>query len=320
MPRAPQRDPAKRNCPERPRAPGIPAPGVGARGDASRASCVPVYVRTDPPDPTSRRPRGPGADSAPHRCRTGPPPVPPPISAEPGVYGFGELLELPQVQDLRSSEHAGHLLLLEVFAHGVWRDALAAADRLPPLSEAQHLKLRQLTVASMAGADESIAYDALMPELGIASTRDLEDFLIGCLYAGVVEGALDQQGRRVLVRDALGRDVRRGDLGALVGRLQRWLDAAEATCSEVRAVSEATLGAAAEASAQAAARQGALRAAVDVRLAAAGPKKAGPGGAGDPDEALGSDGDPPDGMDVDVAAHESYPEPRGDPRLAKRRR
>ena len=71
-------------------------------------------------------------------------------TAAPGVLVFGELLDLDGVRALASDPVlAGKLALLRVFAHGTLPEYRADSS-LPPLSPAQELKLRRLTVASLA--------------------------------------------------------------------------------------------------------------------------------------------------------------------------
>ena len=120
-------------------------------------------------------------------------------TADPGLYGFGELLDLPQIQSLRSTEHAPFVALLELFAYGTWLDYRAASSALPTLSEAQVVKLKQLTVASAAQGAQVVPYADLMAQLEIGTVRELENFLISsCMYGGVLQGSLDQQnGRQV---------------------------------------------------------------------------------------------------------------------------
>jgi COP9 signalosome complex subunit 7 len=44
-------------------------------------------------------------------------------TSAPNTYVFAELLQTPNIQNLRSSdEHASHLALLEIFSWGTWQD------------------------------------------------------------------------------------------------------------------------------------------------------------------------------------------------------
>lgn len=51
----------------------------------------------------------------------------------PGVYVFGELLDMPNVRELADSDFASTFRLLTVFAYGTYADYLAEARNLPHL-------------------------------------------------------------------------------------------------------------------------------------------------------------------------------------------
>ena len=129
-------------------------------------------------------------------------------TAAPGVLVFGELLDLEGVQALASDPSlASTLAQLRVFAHGTLPDYRADSS-LPPLSPAQELKLRRLTVASLAERSAVLSYADLMRALELSTIRELEDLLINeCVAAGVVRGRLDQKERRFEVHEAMARDV-----------------------------------------------------------------------------------------------------------------
>jgi len=166
-------------------------------------------------------------------------------TADPGLYGFGELLDLPQIQSLRSTEHAPFVALLELFAYGTWLDYRAASSALPTLSEAQVVKLKQLTVASAAQGAQVVPYADLMAQLEIGTVRELENFLISsCMYGGVLQGSLDQQNGRLYVDDCVSRDLPLAKLPDLIQTLQRWVDTCTAACSELGTTAEETVMAA----------------------------------------------------------------------------
>ena len=144
-------------------------------------------------------------------------------TAAPGVLVFGELLDLEGVQALASDPSlASTLAQLRVFAHGTLPDYRADSS-LPPLSPAQELKLRRLTVASLAERSAVLSYADLMRALELSTIRELEDLLINeCVAAGVVRGRLDQKERRFEVHEAMARDVEPGRLEALIASLEAW--------------------------------------------------------------------------------------------------
>jgi hypothetical protein len=67
-----------------------------------------------------------------------------------GVSGrTSETLTVVFVQ-LKGTEHSGALDLLRLFAHGIWSDYKSNAQMLPALEPQQELKLKQLTVMTLA--------------------------------------------------------------------------------------------------------------------------------------------------------------------------
>ncbi|KAI7751524.1 hypothetical protein M8C21_013383 [Ambrosia artemisiifolia] len=115
-------------------------------------------------------------------------------------------------------------LLME---HGV-NIKVGNANDLPPLTPDQVLKLKQLTVLTLAEANKILPYDVLMQELDVVNVRELEDFLINeCMYVGIVRGKLDQWRRCFQVQFAAGRDLRPGQLGSMIHTLSNWLSTSD---------------------------------------------------------------------------------------------
>ncbi|PWA84170.1 COP9 signalosome complex subunit 7 [Artemisia annua] len=111
-----------------------------------------------------------------------------------------------------------------MFAHGTWSGYKSNASSLPQLTPVQVLKLKQLTMLTLAEANKILPYDVLMQELDVVNVRELEDFLINeCMYVGIVRGKLDQQRRCFEVQFAAGRDLRPGQLGNMIHTLSDWL-------------------------------------------------------------------------------------------------
>jgi hypothetical protein len=74
--------------------------------------------------------------------------------------------------------------------------AAGNAQMLPALEPQQELKLKQLTVMTLAERSKVLPYDLLMQQLNISNVRELEDLLINdCMYSGIVRGKLDQRRR-----------------------------------------------------------------------------------------------------------------------------
>ncbi|GAB5573474.1 COP9 signalosome complex subunit 7a [Prionailurus iriomotensis] len=158
----------------------------------------------------------------------------------PGVYVFGELLDMPNVRELAESDFASTFRLLTVFAYGTYADylgnrrarALASwrseARNLPPLTEAQKNKLRHLSVVTLAAKVKM-----LLEALALRNVRQLEDLVIEAVYADVLRGSLDQRNQRLEVDYSIGRDIQRQDLSAIARTLQEWCVGCEVVLSGI---------------------------------------------------------------------------------------
>jgi len=149
------------------------------------------------------------------------------ISA-PNVYVFGELLRSTNLQELnKKSETSPYWNLLELFAYGTYGDYLKNRDQFPPLNESMILKLRQLTIVTLAAVNKHIPYDRLLKELGLRNVRELEDLIIDAIYNGVIVGKLDQRNQQLEVDRCMGRDVRAEEIPSIVSMLTDWCDRCE---------------------------------------------------------------------------------------------
>ncbi|KAL3537075.1 hypothetical protein ACH5RR_000441 [Cinchona calisaya] len=145
-------------------------------------------------------------------------------TSHPSLFAFSEILSVPTVLQLNGTEHCVYLELLRMFAHGTWSEYKSVASRLPQLVPDQVLKLKQLTVLTLAETNKILPYEVLMQELDVSNVRELEDFLINeCMYMGIVRGKLDQLRRCFEVQFAAGRDLRPGQLGNMIQTLSNWL-------------------------------------------------------------------------------------------------
>ncbi|KAK5992881.1 COP9 signalosome complex subunit 7a [Cladobotryum mycophilum] len=112
-------------------------------------------------------------------------------TSAPNTFLFAELLQTPQIQALADSpEFTSHLTLLQIFSYGTYETYHATPD-LPALSETQTLKLRQLSLLTLASDRSSLSYDALERALGLSSAREVEDLVITAIYAGLLHATLD---------------------------------------------------------------------------------------------------------------------------------
>ena len=100
-------------------------------------------------------------------------------------------LIVAQVQALREdSQHAPHVRLLEIFTYGTLQHYTAEQEALPPLSDAQLMKLRHLTVVQMAKESRTLSYASLfrLLQLQDCTDRQLEDTIIEGIYRGLYKG------------------------------------------------------------------------------------------------------------------------------------
>uniref|UniRef100_A0A8C9R663 COP9 signalosome subunit 7B n=1 Tax=Scleropages formosus TaxID=113540 RepID=A0A8C9R663_SCLFO len=142
----------------------------------------------------------------------------------PGVYSFGEFLKLGCVRELADGPDDAYFKLLNVFAYGTY---LEYEDKLPPLTEVQKYKLRQLTLATLAGQMQDIPYSVLLCDLGLDSQQQLEDLIIKAIYAEIIRGKMDQQRKILEVEAFISRDVNYQVLNCVVNDLQEWYVRAE---------------------------------------------------------------------------------------------
>ncbi|KAJ5089403.1 hypothetical protein N7532_008087 [Penicillium argentinense] len=110
-------------------------------------------------------------------------------TSSPHTYVFAELLETETVQALASpdtpAEYQGYLKLLEIFAWGTWQE-YQATPNLPKLSSEQTLKLRLLSLLSLAATTKPLTYPALMTTLSLSSTAELESLLTTAIYSNLI--------------------------------------------------------------------------------------------------------------------------------------
>ncbi len=143
----------------------------------------------------------------------------------PGVFVFGELLSSPNVRELENNEDMKNVLeLLHIFAYGTFEDFIGRRAVLPSLSEPMLLKLRQLTLVTLAETDRRIPYSLLQTVLHVGNVRELEDLTIDAIYKGIIQGKLDQQNQCLEVEYCRGRDVRPERLDNLVSSLSQWCE------------------------------------------------------------------------------------------------
>ncbi|KAG5891354.1 hypothetical protein JTB14_034420 [Gonioctena quinquepunctata] len=149
----------------------------------------------------------------------------------PGVYVFGELLDMPNIVEMEKTSDKKYWNTLELFAFGTYKDYVANRNDLLELSPAQEKKLQHLTIVTLATKSKCIPYNTLLVELDIKNVRDLEDLIIEAIYADIIHGKLDQKNSQLEVDYAIGRDIRAEDINVIVNCLQDWCASCEGVLS-----------------------------------------------------------------------------------------
>lgn len=140
--------------------------------------------------------------------------------SHPKVYVFGELLTLPNVQELGQTEHAVALGVLNLFAYGTWKDV--TPEQRAFLDDDMVHKLKKLSIVSKCAGAHTKKYAEIMQAVEIGTVRELEDMIISLIYEGLLQAKLNQREKEVDIRFAFGRDVREDDLPLLDQKLTSW--------------------------------------------------------------------------------------------------
>ncbi|CAA7410979.1 unnamed protein product [Spirodela intermedia] len=156
-------------------------------------------------------------------------------TSHPSLFAFSEILSVPSLAELERTSYSSSLEVLRLFAYGTWSEYKSNAGRLPILVPAQVLKLKQLSVLTLAETNKILPYDQLMRELDVSNVRELEDFLINeCMYAGIVRGKLDQLRRCFEVQFAAGRDLKHEQLDNMIKTMSNWLSTSDSLLNSIQ--------------------------------------------------------------------------------------
>lgn len=105
---------------------------------------------------------------------------------------------------------------------------------LPPLNQAQHNKLRELSLLTYAKFPHNLTYDKLMELLLIKDVAELEEVVMNAIYNGLIHGRLDPHGQRVNITSVAPlRDVSKTDIPTLQETLKEWSDRCTSTLSDL---------------------------------------------------------------------------------------
>ena len=101
---------------------------------------------------------------------------------------------------------------------------MAAEASLPHIDDFARLKLRILSVLTLAERHRALEYDILKVELQLAQVRELEDVLIECMNRNLLRGKIDQKGQRVTVDYIAGRDLSEQSINQVLQIFSDWDD------------------------------------------------------------------------------------------------
>ncbi|KAH7344264.1 hypothetical protein BKA66DRAFT_434360 [Pyrenochaeta sp. MPI-SDFR-AT-0127] len=157
-------------------------------------------------------------------------------TSAPNTYVFAELLQTPNIQNLRNSEgHASYLTLLEIFAWGSWED-YKAQPNLPKLSAQQHQKLLLLSLLPLSRSHSTLTYKHLLTALDLPTTRALEELITTAIYSGLITATLDPAHSLISVTSISPlRDLAPGSLPALQTTLQSWSQRCDSALADLEA-------------------------------------------------------------------------------------
>ncbi|KAL2127238.1 hypothetical protein VTI74DRAFT_11061 [Chaetomium olivicolor] len=152
-------------------------------------------------------------------------------TSAPNTYIFTELLQTPQIQALASSdEFAPYLNLLQIFSYGTYSSYTSTVG-LPALNDAQTLKLRQLSLLTLAkknnntdsATSPALGYASLQQALDLPSRQALEELVISAIYAGLIKAQLNPKDSLVQINSVAPlRDVAPIAINGLLSSLQAW--------------------------------------------------------------------------------------------------
>lgn len=145
------------------------------------------------------------------------------------LYRYDDLLDLRAVLAADAvPAHKATMALLRVHTTGDLA-SLAAFNKDHPgalkslgLAESDvQKKVQLLTLASMASGASELKFDDIAAKLAIKS-EDVEATVISGIGKGIIEGRMDQQGRRMLVKRALVRSFDQAQWSRLRDNLVAW--------------------------------------------------------------------------------------------------
>ncbi|KAI5458022.1 hypothetical protein BGZ63DRAFT_55837 [Mariannaea sp. PMI_226] len=157
-------------------------------------------------------------------------------TSAPNTFLFTELLETPAIQSLGSSaDFASHLTLLQIFSFGTYT-TYRSTPGLPPLSDAQAQKLRQLSLLTLAKDRKNLSYSTLQDALDLPDVLSLESLVVSAIYAGLIHATLDPARAAVQVSSVAPlRDLHPGAIPEMISSLKNWSGRCTSTLADLEA-------------------------------------------------------------------------------------
>ncbi|KAL5611636.1 hypothetical protein BROUX41_000781 [Berkeleyomyces rouxiae] len=144
-------------------------------------------------------------------------------TSDPQTFVFAELLETDSIKSLATSEKSAYHSVLKIFSYGTYQTYLAEQSNLPELNDAQRLKLRQLSLLTLAQDQRNLEYAKLMAALDLSSPHDLESTVISAVYAGLWDAVLNPKRQVVEVSSVAPlRDLAPDIVPPILDVLQQW--------------------------------------------------------------------------------------------------
>ncbi|KAF2216031.1 hypothetical protein CERZMDRAFT_109831 [Cercospora zeae-maydis SCOH1-5] len=158
-------------------------------------------------------------------------------TSAPNTYVFAELLQQPNIRQLVDHEQfAPALTLLQTFAWGTW-ETYKSTSALPALSDAQALKLRLLSLLSLAaekGNASTLSYASLCSRLDLSSTVDLEHLVTQAIYSNLITATLNPAAQTVVITSVAPlRDVAPGSVQNMISELAAWSGRCDAVLEQL---------------------------------------------------------------------------------------
>jgi hypothetical protein len=104
------------------------------------------------------------------------------VLRSPSLYFFADLFDVPNVSRLLPADDAA---LLQLFCYGTYGEYKSSGS-FKKLDDASLMKLKALSLVSLAAAASVLPYADLQAALDLASFKDVEALVVQLIYAGLI--------------------------------------------------------------------------------------------------------------------------------------